>query len=751
MCGIIGIFGNDGNLKEDLENSLKVIEHRGSNILEYKIFDSCALGANRLPITDEKGMQPMSNEDNTVFAIQNGEIFNYKELTQELTKKGHSIKSKCDTEILTHLWEEYGTEMVYKIDSEMFAFAIYDKRTDEFFIARDALGVKPLYYASDSKGRFFVASEIKQLSQFESIKEIREFPAGHFYYKGNFQKYFKYPHKTTNDNKKEIISNLKSLIEKAVKKRVQTDLPIGVFLSGGVDSSLIMDIASKYHSNITAIILGTTDSPDFVNAVRLAKEKGWKYVTIEPKVDYEKKTGEIIYSLESYEPNIVRHAFANDLVSKKAKELGLKIVLTGEGADELFGGYNEFCQLPSGQVNFGCIKLLESMSKGHLMRIDKMAMKYTVETRSPFFDKELFNYALSIPGKLKVLINGNNCITKSILREIASSYLPEYIAYRYKAPFANGAGMDVGTNFSNSDGTIGKIAEKIISDKEFIKMKKIYSKYNITTKEEAFYIRFYEKFGYLKFKDGERRIIVKDNLANEINKNISFVCDNIIKILKRNEWIDKSQTNRFNDFDYLKNYFLNVINEGKIIQIVTYWGVEKGQIADKDDIISLEVINSIQEEIRQIYPLVETLLVLTDIHGKINGLSQEKIKRYYSSVESTAKKLSLKTIFLSSLWAKHKLDINNLNNHKKSKEHRIEQFLLDASTKHYHGKNKLKGAINYLICSKFDKKIMQKEFSNSLFFTYNSAKWKETLPNLLTISLYGTKKGYHIKPWHFTT
>src|SRR3989338_270707 len=145
------------------------------------------------------------------------------------------------------------------------------------------------------------------------------------------------------------------------------------------------------------------------------------------------------------------------MVSKKAAELGIKIVLVGEGSDELFAGYNEFLQLPSEKINKGCRMLLESMSNGHLMRVDKMAMKSTIEIRSPFFDTSLINYALNIPGKFKVVHKGKEVITKSILREVASDYLPDYIAFRYKTPFANGAGMDVGVNFLKGDGAIGKI------------------------------------------------------------------------------------------------------------------------------------------------------------------------------------------------------------------------------------------------------------------------------------------------------
>ena len=355
MCGIIAIFGSD-ELEKDVKNSLKKIEHRGNSNYETLIFPLCALGANRLAITDRSGgKQPVANEDGTVFAVFNGELFNYRELKERLIGKGHIFKTDCDTEVLVHLWEEYGVEMIHKLDSEMYSFVIYDKKEGNFFIARDYLGVKPLYYAQDSGGRFFVASEIKQLADYETIKEIREFPPGHYYYKGSFSRYYSFAEKLTRDSEETVKRTLKKLIECAIYKRVQTDLPIGVFLSGGVDSSLVMELATRYHKEVTAIILGTETSSDYLNAVRLCKEKGWKYSVVRPEVDYEKETERAVYYVESYEPNIVRHSFANDLVSRHAFEMGLKIVLVGEGADELFAGYNEFMDLPLGKVNYSCV------------------------------------------------------------------------------------------------------------------------------------------------------------------------------------------------------------------------------------------------------------------------------------------------------------------------------------------------------------------------------------------------------------
>ncbi len=747
MCGIMAIFGKSEDLEKDLKRGLEKVKHRGSDSYEFKVFDSCALGANRLAIVDQlNGRQPLANEEGTVYAIQNGEIFNHKELKTNLVNKGHIFKTDCDTETLVHLWEEHGPEMIKKIDSEMFAFCIYDALSNNFFIARDPLGVKPLYYANDRKGRLFIASEIKQLAQFSEISEIHEFPPGHYYYKGVFKRYFTFPTEFIQASKKEIKTQLRVLIEEAVRKRVQTDLPIGVFLSGGVDSSLIMALATRYHKDVTAIILGTEDSPDLIAAVKLCREKGWHYCTINPTINYEEQTAEIIYFLESYEPTVVRHAYATDLVSKKAAALGLKIVLVGEGADELFAGYNEFAGLSREKIHLGCVRLLESLSKGHLMRLDKMAMKHAIETRSPFFDNSIVNYALSIPGFMKVYREKKQVIVKKILREIAEEYVPRDIAFRYKAPFANGAGMDVGTNFLSKDGIMGKIAEKYVSDSTLSQLQAKFPHYHFKTKEEAYYFSFYRQQKYTKFKDGQKRLLVKDNLVslNHEKKTAEMVFEAIIT----SPMLDRRETSKFNGFSLLKTKIGEIISNGLPIRIVGYWGVEKKKY-DRSDSDALDILEFLQENIRKNYPLVNLNLILTDVHGSLNQLNQTSIKKYYSEIELNAIGRNLQVQYLSNLWKKYGYNSENVGKGSRSLAHsKIESFLLMASQKHYRGKNKKQGAGFYKTTSFYDKKIIKKEYADSIFFTYNSSQWKSLLPNLLILSFYGKKKGFHTKPWH---
>lgn len=521
MCGIIGIFGNN-KPNERAQKSLELIVHRGGNTFELESFKNATLGANRLPIVDrENGKQPKSNEDKTIFAIQNGEVFNFKILRVELEKLGHSFSTDSDTEVLVHLYEEYRTDMVNKIDSEMFAFVIYDKKNNEVFAARDPLGVKPLYYAYDTSGQLYFSSELKQLVHFDDIIEVRDFPPGHYFFKGKFIQYAKLPISNELINEDEAVNLLERQLIEAVRKRVDTDLPVGVFLSGGVDSSLIMEIATRIHPNVTAIILGYPGSSDYEYALHLCKDRKYKYHIVRPDVDFEKELDNLIYHLETYEPLIIRQSFSLDICAREAQRLGLRVVLVGEGSDELFAGYNEFAGLSSEKINEGCKLLTESLHSGHLQRVDRMSMKHTVELRAPFFDKKIVNTAFRISGDLKIKHDNHRVTTKYIIRKLAIRFLPDYVAWRYKVPFSNGAGMNVGNNFASED---GDVAQAAIKKKVTPVDKELSDKYSVTTKEEQYYLSKFNEYKFTKLAGSENRLVVKDNLRNlEQGEDISLL------------------------------------------------------------------------------------------------------------------------------------------------------------------------------------------------------------------------------------
>ena len=516
MCGITAVFGKRSNKKQFIVKSLEKIKHRGTEFFELEVFNEGALGANRLPIVGRyDGQQPLANEDNTIFAVQNGEIFNHKELKKKLEKMGHTFKTSCDTEVLVHLYEEYKEKMIHYIDSEMYAFVIYDAKKNIFYAARDRFGIKPLYYARDKRGNYYFASELKQLSQFSFIDKINLFPKGHFMYNGKIKNYYslKISNSITNlDNAKR---ELKEKIVDAVKKRVDTDLPIAVMLSGGVDSSLIMEIATRYHKNVTAFILGKSGSPDYNAAIRLCKEKKYKYRVVYPAVDYEKEIDQIVYHLESYEAQVIRQCFALDILSKAIVRAGFRIALTGDAADEIFAGYNQFSSLKDDHINQGCLIMTEDLEKGHNQRLDRMSMKHTLEIRAPLFDTKVVDYSMKIDGRLKIKKENHQIITKFILRKVSEEFLPNYITWRYKIAFSNGAGMNVGFNFRSQD---GEIAKQILKHRRPRVDKEIKEKYGFITDEELVYYQIYKKNNFNKLHNDFIRIITKDNLT-EIDKN----------------------------------------------------------------------------------------------------------------------------------------------------------------------------------------------------------------------------------------
>jgi asparagine synthase (glutamine-hydrolysing) len=504
MCGIIGIFGENES-KVRAYQSLEMVVHRGGNTFEVAGFENAAIGANRLAIVDrEHAKQPLKNEDNSIFAVQNGEIFNHKKLQKELEAKGHKFETNSDTEVLVHLFEEYGTEMVNKIDSEMFAFIVFDQKNNSVFVARDPFGVKPLYYATDNSGQVYFASELKQLSIFEDIETIKEFPAGHYYLNGKFKQYYfiKASNELKNENK--IIALLEEKIVKAVAKRVDTDLPIGVLLSGGVDSSLVMEIATRFHKDVTAIILGYKGSSDYEFALKLCKERKYKYHIVKPNDDFGKEIDDVIFHTETYEPNVIRHSFAVAMCAKAASELGLSIVLVGEGSDEIFCGYNEFSNVNGLLVNKASKLLVENLHSSQLQRVDRMTMKYTVEARVPLLDKEVVELAMKIDGGLKIRKVNKQLITKYIFRKVAERFLPDYIAWRYKMPFSNGAGMNVGNDFKLQD---GDVAKSVLRKKAIAISDTMIKKYQIETDEEKYYLGKFLEYGFAKLQTCGRAFV----------------------------------------------------------------------------------------------------------------------------------------------------------------------------------------------------------------------------------------------------
>lgn len=435
MCGIAGGFGKPD--PEKVNMMLDMMVRRGPDDRGIYTTHEIALGHNRLTIIDlNTGKQPLFNEDGTMILIFNGEIYNYKKLRAWLMQKGHKFKTKTDGEVLIHLYEELGPDMVKELDG-MFAFAIYGK--NELLLARDPLGIKPLYYGRDAGGTLYFASEIKGLLQITD--DVKEFPNAHFYTKtGGFQRYFRIDDgQQLEADKEKLMEELDEKLSEAVRKRLMADVPLGVFLSGGLDSSLIAAIARKHaKGELHSFAVGIKGSEDLYYSKMVAEHLGTTHHVFEyTKQDVIKALPQVIYYLESFDPALVRSAIPTYFVSRLASKY-VKVVLSGEGADELFAGYEYLKRQEVKDINGELLRITRALHNTNLQRVDRMTMANSIEGRVPFLDVKMVNFAFSIDEKLK--LSPVKHIEKWILRKVAEKYLPEQVVWRKKEKFAHGTG-----------------------------------------------------------------------------------------------------------------------------------------------------------------------------------------------------------------------------------------------------------------------------------------------------------------------
>ncbi len=482
MCGIAGIWGKPNN--SILDSMLKEISHRGPDGRGRVLSDAFALGHNRLSIIDvDGGAQPMTNEDGSLRLIFNGEIYNYNKIKKGL--KGHNFKTESDSEVILHLFEDKGKDVVESLDG-MFAFAICSNK--DIFIARDPLGIKPLYYGIEA-GKFYFSSEIKSLVK--ATKDINEFPAGHYYSnKYGFKKYYelpKIPNKFSNDIDK-IIIRLRKNLEEAVTKRLMSDVPLGVFLSGGLDSSIISSIARKNtYGRLHSFAVGTPGSTDILYSEEMSKFLGTRHHTFKyDKKETIKILPEVIYYLESFDPALVRSAIPTYFVSRLAQEY-VKVVLSGEGADELFGGYHYLKEINSdSKLLFQELKnITANLHNTNLQRADRITMANSIEGRVPFLDIKLVSEASNISPELKLYFkkSSGDFIEKWILRKISEAYLPDDFAWRKKEKFSIGSGTAE---------ILESYADEVISESEFNKRNLIHD-VEIKSKEELLYYKIFKQ------------------------------------------------------------------------------------------------------------------------------------------------------------------------------------------------------------------------------------------------------------------
>lgn len=502
MCGIVAII-NKHNSEQLVKTMLEKIIHRGDSQPAFDSFDNKTfLGSVRLKIVDRhSGRMPLYNEDKTIVTIFNGEIYNHKDLRLDLITKGHKFSTEADTEVLVHLYEEYGLEMLTLLDG-MFAFVIYSPKTKQYIAARDRWGIKPLYF-SHKNDSLFIASEIKAFDGILEIDNIEELRPGHYIYNGEINSFFQPSYELSTLSYDHAKAKVRNLLEEAVKKRVDTDLPIAVFLSGGVDSSIVYLLACKYHLDVTAIVIGKDDSSDVICAKRLCDLNNSKCLHINISQDeFLSNIPEVIKTIETFEPNPVRGSALSFYLASFAKEKGFKVVLCGEGSDEIFAGYGDFIGLDSREFQILTKNFVSDLYRTQLLRIDKTGMAFGVEIREPFMDNKLVQLAISLPPEYKVRPYSNRELTKYILRDAFKDILPDFIFSRDKKTLMEGAGAN---SVQKGEGIFYEYASKNLPEQEFNDIQKKYPEYNLSTVEDAFYFKIYkEKYG-LKVSNSSNR------------------------------------------------------------------------------------------------------------------------------------------------------------------------------------------------------------------------------------------------------
>jgi asparagine synthase (glutamine-hydrolysing) len=448
MCGILAIIGRakDEQLVGELS---KRMSHRGPDESDLHVTEKGhILSHERLSIIDlHSGKQPIQGTK-TAYMVHNGEIYNHQELRDGVLKD-HTFRTKSDSEVIVHLYEEFGYDFCNRLDGD-WAFVVVDG--DDFIAGRDPMGVKPLYYGLDERGRIYFSSEMKPIA--DQCKTFSTFPPGHFYtQKTGFVKYYKPEYEDYLKADQELdLELIRETLTEATRKRLMSDVPIGVLLSGGLDSSLTSAIASRLLAEsgkkLQSFSIGlNADAPDAAAARKVAEYLGTEHHEIHFTVEEGIKIlDKLIWHLETYDLTSVRASTPMYFLSKAITDLGVKVVLSGEGADEIFGGYLYFRNAPSAEdFQKETIERVQKLFTADLLRADKSTMAHGLETRVPFLDKAFLDIAVRIKAEEKMpkTYDGKE---KYILRKAFDTpdnpYLPEEVLWRQKEQFSDGVGYN---------------------------------------------------------------------------------------------------------------------------------------------------------------------------------------------------------------------------------------------------------------------------------------------------------------------
>ena len=505
MCGIATIF----NIKEQTPalrkkalEMAKKIRHRGPDWSGIYCGKTAILAHERLSIVDpQSGRQPLFSLDRKQVLAVNGEIYNHREIRKQYAGR-YEFQTGSDCEVILALYRDKGIDFLEDLNG-IYAFALYDEEKDDFLIARDPIGVIPLYIGRDKDGKVYCASELKALEGF--CDEYEPFLPGHYYIgsEGKMKRWYKrdwMDYDAVKDNGGNA-TDIRAALDEAVKRQLMSDVPYGVLLSGGLDSSVISALAKQYASKrietdsrqdawwpqLHSFAVGLKGAPDLAKAREVAEHIG----TVHHEINYTIQEGldavrDVIYFIETYDVTTVRASTPMYLLARVIKSMGIKMVLSGEGADEVFGGYLYFHKAPNAKAFHE--ETVRKLSKLHLydcLRANKSLAAWGVEGRVPFLDKDFLDVAMRLNPELKMC--PGKTIEKKIVREAFADLLPESVAWRQKEQFSDGVG------YSWID-TLKQITAEAVSDEQIAHAAERFPINPPMNKEEYYYRSIFEEY-----------------------------------------------------------------------------------------------------------------------------------------------------------------------------------------------------------------------------------------------------------------
>ena len=505
MCGIVAVLdiasGDVTKLRSQVLKMSDKLRHRGPDWSGIYTGEKAILAHERLSIVDpQSGGQPLKSKDGKIILTVNGEIYNHLAIREQL-KGEYEFQTGSDCEVILALYRKKGIHFLEDLNG-IFAFVLYDEEKDEYLVARDPIGVIPLYIGTDNAGHIMVASELKALEGYAAHYE--PFLPGHYYYSKEKKQVRWYvrdwmEYDAVKDNPVDI-SDLKRSLEAAVQQQLMSDVPYGVLLSGGLDSSIISAIAKKYAAKriendsktdawwpqLHSFAVGLKGAPDLKAAKKVADYIG----TVHPEINYTVQEGldairNVIYYIETYDVTTVRASTPMYLLARVIKSMGIKMVLSGEGADEVFGGYLYFHKAPDAKAfHEETVRKIGKLYLYDCLRANKSLSAWGVEGRVPFLDKEFLDVAMRLNPEAKM--SPGKVIEKKILREAFSDMLPDEVVWRQKEQFSDGVG------YSWID-SLKQLTSDLVSDEEMARAAERFPEQTPMNKEEYYYRSVFEE------------------------------------------------------------------------------------------------------------------------------------------------------------------------------------------------------------------------------------------------------------------